>query len=126
MFFFFNESKSSIKSSLKLLTFPCRFEFSVALCFLRERHVLFEMRLHSTESLSSKEFRVSSKMSLVMLSFIASFANTNTSSLPHLLFWRFNVSTDAIINTSIFLSSFIFSVSSFAQLISIIICLLIK
>ena len=32
---FFNLSKSSIKSSLKLLKFPCRFEFSIALCFLR-------------------------------------------------------------------------------------------
>ena len=27
---FFNLSKSSIKSSLKLLKFPCRFEFSIA------------------------------------------------------------------------------------------------
>ena len=48
---FFNLSKSSIKSSLKLLKFPCRFEFSIALCFLRERHVLFEIKLHFTEPL---------------------------------------------------------------------------
>ena len=98
---FFKSSKSSIKSSLKLLKFPCRFEFSIALCFIIERHVLFGMRLHFTEPLSIKESRVLSKMSLVMLSSIVSFTNLNTSSLPHLLFWRSSVSIDAIITTSI-------------------------
>ena len=55
IFFFFNLSKSSIESSLKLLKFPCRFELSIALCFLRERYFLFEMRLYFTEPLSMKE-----------------------------------------------------------------------
>ena len=54
---FFNLSKSSIRSSLKLFKFPGRFEFSIALCFLRERHVLFEMRLHFTEPFPVKEAR---------------------------------------------------------------------
>ena len=48
---FFSLSKSSIKSSLKLLKFPCRFEFSIALCFLRERHFLFKIKLYFTERL---------------------------------------------------------------------------
>ena len=41
---FFNLSKSSIRSSLKLLKFLCRFEFSIALFFLRERHALLEIK----------------------------------------------------------------------------------
>ena len=86
---FFNLSKSSIKSSLKLLKFPCRFEFSIALCFLRERHVLFEIKLHFTEPLSIKDYRTLSKMSLVMFSSIVSFTNLNTSFLRHLLFLAF-------------------------------------
>ena len=52
---FFNLSKSSIKSSLRLLKYPCRFAFSITLYFLREGHVLFEIRLHFTEPLSIKE-----------------------------------------------------------------------
>ena len=59
--YFFSLSKSSIKSSSKLLKFSCRFAFLIALCFLRERHVLFQIRLHFTEPLSIKEFRVLSK-----------------------------------------------------------------
>ena len=61
----FKLSKSSIKSSLKLLKFPCRFEFPIALCFLRERNVLFETKLYFTELLSIKDSRALSKMSLV-------------------------------------------------------------
>ena len=109
---FFNLSKSSIKSSLKLLKFPCRFEFSIALCFLRERNVLFEIKLHFTEPLSIKDSRALSKMSLVMFSSVVSFTNLNTSSLLHLLFWCFSVSIDAIISTSISLSSIVFGISS--------------
>ena len=108
----FNLSQSSIKSFLKLLKFPCRSEFSIALCFLGERHVLFEMRLHFTEPLSIKDSRALSKMFLVMFSSIISFTNLNNSSLAHLLFWRFNVLVDAIISTSIFLSSIVFGISS--------------
>ena len=114
---FFNLSKSSIKSSLKLLKFPCRFEFSIALCFLRERHVLFQMRLHFTEPPSIKKSRVLSKMSLVMFNSIRFFIILNTSSLPLLLFCRFSVSIDTIISTSFSLSLIIFGISCVVQLI---------
>ena len=48
-------------SSLELVKFPCRFEFLIVLYFLREKHVLLEMRLHFTELLSIKESSLSSK-----------------------------------------------------------------
>ena len=86
---FHNLSASSIKSSLKLLKFPCWLEFSISLCFLWERHVLFGIRLHFTEPLLIKESRILSKISLVMFSSIVSFTNLNTSFLRHLLFLAF-------------------------------------
>ena len=117
--FFFQFIKILNQIFFKLLKFPCRFEFLIALCFLRERHVLFEMRLHFTDPLSIKKSTTSSKIYLVMFSSMVSFTNLNTLSLPHLVFWRFNVSIDAIISTSISLSWIIFSISPFVQLISI-------
>ena len=114
-----NLPKYSIKSSLRLLKFPCRFEFSIVLCFLRERLVLFEMRLHFTEPLSIKESRVSSNISLLIFSSIISFSNLNTSYLPHLLFCHSSVSIYAIISPSFSLPSMIFGISFVAQLIPI-------
>ena len=116
---FFNLSKSSIKSSLKLLKFPCRFEFSIALCFLRERHVLFEVKLHFTEPLSIKDSRALSKISLLMFSSVVYLTNMNTSSLPHLLFWRFSVLINAIISTSISWPSIVFGILFYYLIISI-------
>ena len=113
--FFFQFIKILNQIFFKLLKFPCRFEFLIALCFLRERHVLFEMRLHFTDPLSIKK----SKIYLAMFSSMVSFTNLNTLSLPHLVFWLFNVSIDVIISTSISLSWIIFGISPFVQLISI-------
>lgn len=57
---------------MKLLKFPCGFEFSIALCFLRENHILFEMRHPFAEPLSIKKSSLSTKIFLVMFSSIIS------------------------------------------------------
>ena len=82
---------SSIKSSLKLLKFIYRFEFSIVICFIR-KNMFYLIQFYFAEALLIKQSRVLSKIFKLAFSLIVSFTNLKTSLLLHLFFWRFSVS----------------------------------
>ena len=77
----------------------------IELCLGMDRHVRLEIILNFTELLVCNNAKDFSKLSTVMASSKETLTSAKTSSLPHFLLWRLSISVEAIIRSSIFLSS---------------------
>lgn len=66
------------------------------LFFGMEKHNLFERMIDFTESLSIRNCKVLSNFSQEMFSYRKSCTKLTTSSIPHFIFWSFQVSIDVI------------------------------